>query len=98
MVRALHRTMDRSKFKGDSSGVAIKDIWGKVSGGPKLKETQEYPDDYAAAVYAAWSKVDNTKLDVMDTGQSGINGDTWADAEMTEVARALGVPEEKLMH
>ena len=98
MARALRRTMDRSKFKGDSSGVAIKDIWGKVSGGPKLKETQAYPDEYAAVIYAAWSKADYTKLEIMDTGKSGFNGDTWADAEMTEVARALGVPEDKVMH
>ena len=56
------------------------------------------PHDYAAVVCVAWSKVDYTKLDVMDTGQSGFNGDTWADAETIAVAQALGVPEETLMH
>ena len=40
--------------------MAIKNIWGKVSGGPKLKETQEYPDDYAAVAMASLDSTGTT--------------------------------------
>ena len=75
---------------------------GSVSGTSELKETQQYTDEYGAAVARIFKDDwDLTPLDVSDSeSEEGADKqleDLWPDADLRSVADYLGIPHDRLI-
>ena len=102
MVLDLERKLTRSTFTGYSTGVVSLDENGHVTGGPRLRQTQEYPEGFAKALFASWATADYTLMDdnLQDFSGSpagGVSSDLWLDAGTAAIATDLGVPLDRLL-
>ena len=72
---------------------------GGVTGGPRLKETQEYTDAYAREVLAIWKAADYAKLSKPQfTGATTVQTtDLWEDTGMDDLCSTFGLPFDRLI-
>ena len=70
-----------------------------VTGGPRLKETQEYTDAYAREVLAIWKAADYAKLSKPQiTGATTVQTtDLWEGAGMDDMCSTFGLPFDRLI-
>ena len=100
LVRQMYRPLRRSTFTPTATQVVVEAASGGVSGGPDLHQTQEYPAEFAEALFEAWSEADASVLHHKCIGSRLVNGpqtsDLWPDANLAEVCQYFGIPHDRL--
>ena len=110
LVLSLARTLtsaEREAIKAVcTEEVVVKSDDGKVSGGPDLKATQEYPrgcgEACAAAFEAFQQRTEDLASDIsegeeMPIGVHLVTNDLWPDSSLEAVCRFMKIPHDRLI-
>ena len=94
----LTRTLVRSEHDFTKKNVTVPRYSGGVTGGPDLKQTQEYTEEFCVEVLSGVNRAsyDALILDVPSPGVPQVE-DLWEDALASELASFLGVPVDRLV-
>ncbi len=94
----LTRTLVRSEHNFSKKQVTIPHYSGGVTGGPALKETQEYTEEFCVEVLEAVTRTSFETL-VIDVPSPGVPQvtDLWEDANASDIAAFIKLPVDRLV-
>ena len=101
LVYTLQRGFKRSRCESNTIQVVIPAISGGVTGGRDLRGTQQYPLQYAEALYRSCMEANFAELNhgCLFDGERALpqTEDTWADAGLKSVCTFLDIPDDRLI-